>query len=216
MPASENSPAAVGLDRLFDPRAFVADSTAGRVVDPIGTRIFYASHEFTRAIYHILLKEKPGAWREALTRTGRACGREIAVGLDQESARLALPALGALPLETCLVFLERTFVAHGWGVLKIDLADAADHGLVTAHLTHSYFAEVLSDVNDFVDPLPAGILQGFFEHISGEQLGCLEIACVRRGAPRCTFVITAGERLDSIAPLIGREKAEAIIARLKA
>lgn len=216
MPPSDDTTSPADLDRLFDPRAFLADAATGRVTDPIGTRVAYVSREFSRALHHILMKEKSGAWRDTLARSGRVCGREIAEGLDRESARLGLPALGALPLETCLVFLERIFVAHGWGVLRVDLADAPEHGLVTAQLTHSYFAEVLSHVDDFVDPLPAGTLQGFFEHISGEPLGCLEIACVRRGAPQCTFVITASERLDAIAPFLGREPAAAIIARLKA
>lgn len=216
MPPPDPTAPASPLDGQFDPAAFHLDGAAGLVTDPAGTRIVYASPQFTRAIHHVLLREKSGVWRDVLARTGRACGREIAVGLDRESALLGQPALGELPLEACLVFLERTFAAHGWGVLAVDLADAPEHGLVTAHLTHSYFAEVLADVNEFVDAFPAGLLQGFFEHISGEQLGCIEIACVRRGAPRCTFVITAPERLAGVAPFLGRDSAEAIIARLKA
>jgi predicted hydrocarbon binding protein len=216
MPTAEITSPATTLDRLFDARAFAGDAATGIVTDPTGARVIYASHEFTRALHHVLLKEKSTAWREALARTGRTCGRELAVTLDRESARLSQPALGALPLETCLVYLERTFAAHGWGALKVDLSAAAEHGLVIAHLSHSYFAEVLHDVRDFVDPFPGGLLQGFFEHISGEQLGCLEIACAREGAPHCTFVVTGAERLDAIAALRGRETAEAIIARLKA
>jgi len=216
MPPPDDPASASGLDHLFDPGAFSADPAAGIVTDPAGARVVYAAHEFTRAIHHVLLREKPGAWRDILSRTGRSCGRELAVSLDRESARLGQPALGELPLETSMAFLERTFTAHGWGALKVDLADAPEHGLVIAHLTHSYFAEILVDAYDFVDAYPAGLLQGFFEHISGEQLGCLEVACVRRGAPRCTFVITATERLDGVAPLLGRETAETIVARLKA
>jgi predicted hydrocarbon binding protein len=216
MPPPDPTSPAAALDRLFDPRAFRTDAAAGLVTDPAGSRVIYAPHEFTRALHHILLKEKSGVWRDALARTGRACGRDLALGLDRESTRLGLPALAELPLETCLGFLERSFAAHGWGVLKVDLADAPDHGLVTAHLTHSFFAEVLADTNDFADPFPAGLLQGFFEFISGEELGCIEIACVRRGAPRCTFVITATERLATVAPFLGRDTAEAILARLKA
>lgn len=212
----DDSTASAGLDRMFDPVAFAADAARGVVTDPVGARIVYASAEFTRAIHHVLAREKPGAWRDVLARAGRSCGRELAVALDRESARLGTPALGELPLETSMAFLERAFAAHGWGVLSVDLSAAPDHGLVIAHLAHSYFVEVLADVGDFVDALPAGLLQGFFEHISGEQLGCLEIACVRRGAPRCTFVITATERLDAIVPFLGREDADALLARLKA
>jgi predicted hydrocarbon binding protein len=216
MPPPDDFSSASPLDHVFDPAACVVDAAAGTVTDPIGTRVAYAAPEFARAIHFVLLKEKSSLWREALAHTGRACGRDFGLSLDREFTRLGQPALGALPLEECLVLLERAFVAHGWGVLKVDLADAADHGLVTAHLTHSYFAAVLPNANDFVDHYPAGLLRGFFEHISGEQLDCVEIACVRRGADRCTFVITATERLAAVAPFLGRESAEAILGRLKA
>src|SRR6185436_14623513 len=115
----------------------------------------------------------------------------IAQHLDTELSRLGHPALGALPLEACLVLLERRLAALGWGQLKLDLAEAAEHGVVVATLEHSAFAEALADVTDFADPLLAGVLSGFFEHVSGQALGCEEIACVRRGAPACQFVITA-------------------------
>lgn len=206
----------VTLDRFFEQRGFTADAVTGIQTDPAGLRVVFAAPQFFRAIHLVLTRKDPASWRDLLARCGRDCGRQIATTLDAELARLGQPTLGALPLESCLVFLERTFAAHGWGVLKIDLADAPDHGLVIARLTHSYFAEILSDVEDLVDVLPAALLQGFFEHISGEQLGCAEIACVRRGAPHCTFVITAAERLDSVSSLFGRETAETILARLKA
>lgn len=215
MPPSDPTSPAAEFERLFDPRAYRTDPAIGVITDPAGTRIVDATPHLIRALHHILMKEKPGVWRDVLARTGRTCGREIAANLDRESARLGQPVLGELPLEASMGYLERTFATQGLGVLKVDLADAPEHGLVIAYLTHSFFVEVLPDANDFVDAFPAGLLQGFFEHISGEQLGCLEIACARRGAPRCAFVITAPERLAPVAPLLGRETAETILARLK-
>ena len=216
MSLPEGSSAPATIDRFFEQRGFSSDANTGVQTDPAGLRVCFAAPEFFRAVHLVLTRKDPASWNSFLARCGRECGRQIATNLDAELARLGQPTLGALPLESCLVFLERTFAAHGWGVLKIDLADAADHGLVIGRLTHSYFAEILRDVDDLVDILPAALLQGFFEYISGEQLGCVEIACVRRGAPHCTFVITAAERLDSISPLIGRETADTILARLKA
>ncbi len=215
MTAADNPSSEPSLERFFDPRALETDAVRGVMTDAFGRRALHATQEFTKAIHYVAHRESSGVWREAMIRTGRTCGKEIATRLDEESARLDQPALGALPLETCLVYLERTFAAQGWGLLKLDLSLAGDHGIVMAHLDHSYFAEALGDTADFADPFPAGLLQGFFEHISGEQLGCLELACVRRGAPRCTFAITASERLDAIAPFIGRESVDAILTRLK-
>lgn len=204
------------LDRFFDPSGFTTDPVTGLHADPSGLRVVYAAPEFFRAVQLVLARKEPGSWKTTLARCGRDGGRQIAAHLDAELTRLGQPTLAALPFDSCLVFLERIFANHGWGLLKLDLADAADHGLVTATLTHSYFADVLSDVDDLVDALPAGLLQGFFEYVSGEQLGCAEIACVRRGAPHCTFVITAAERLDLVSTLFGRETTDTILARLKA
>ena len=141
-------------------------------------------HAFTHALHHVIQTEKAGAWPRVLTPCGSAHGRSIAAGLDRELARLGHPTLGQLPLETCVALLERHSATHGWGVLQLDLTDAPTHGLVVAHLAHSYFTEVLSDTDHFTDAFLAGVLQGFFEHVSGQQLACHEIACARLGAPQ--------------------------------
>lgn len=209
-------PAPDTIDRFFALTGLATDATTGVHTDAAGLRVVFAAPEFFRAIHLVLTRKDPATWKSLLTRCGRDCGRQLGTSLDAEFRRLGQPLLGELPFESCLAYLERTFAAHGWGVLKIDLSAAADHGLVTARLTHSYFAAILCDVDDLVDVLPAGLLRGYFEYISGEQLGCVEIACVRRGAPHCTFVITAAERLDAVASHFGRETAEAILARLQA
>lgn len=214
MPSSDPTLAALGIDHLVENHRFSPDP-AGALLDPAGIRLVCASPDFLRSFRLILEKESAGAWKTVLKASGRACGENIASHLDAELTRLGKPALSALPLEACLVLIERYFALHGWGLVKLDLSDAAEHGLVVAWLEHSCFAEALSDVEDFVDPLAAGVLQGFLEYISGQPLGCEEIACVRRGASRCTFVVTAQERLDTIVPYLGREPADAILARLK-
>jgi len=216
MSSPEPASAPFQPDRLFDGRGFASDPATGVVQNPAGDRVVYAPANFTRGLYSILRAEKAGTWPAAFQQGGAATGRRAAVQLDEELTRVGEPALAAMPLETCLTFVEHYCASHGWGVLKLDLADASEHGLVTARLTRSYFVEVLNDADEFVDPLISGILQGFFEHISGQELGCLEIACTRRGAPGCTFIITAPERLAAIAPLLGSADAETIIARLKA
>lgn len=216
MTATQITSAHATSDRLFDPRDLVADPASGTLKNSLGDRTLCLSQEFTRGMHHVLQRKKSGSWNGILQRTGRACGRDLAVKLDSEFALRGAPALAALPLELCLGHLERIFAAQGWGRLTIDLTAAADHGLVVAHLHDGYFPEVLTDGPKFADPFPAGLLQGFFEHISGEQLGCLEIACARRGAAHCTFVVTAEERLAALTPFLGTENADALIARLKA
>lgn len=216
MPSPDATPLPPPLDRLFEGRSFGHDAAAGTAENPAGERIVLTAPNFMRSLHLVLQAEKPGAWAAACANNGLGIGKQIGVSLDAELARLGEPAVAELPLETSLAFIERYFASHGWGLLKFDLTDAAEHGIVIGRLSHSYFVGVLSDVDDFVDPLPAGMLRGFFEYISGQELGCVEIACARRGAPVCTFAITAPERLASIASLRGTATAEAIIAQLKA
>jgi predicted hydrocarbon binding protein len=204
----------LGLDHLIDERGFIRDAING-TLEHSGLRVVCAPPELLRSLRFVLEQESPGTAQTVLKAAGIASGKSIAQHLDTKLSHLAQPALSALPLEACLVLLERQLVALGWGHIKLDLTDAPDHGVVVARAEHSGFAEALADVEDFADPLIAGVLSGFFEHVSGQVLGCEEVACVRRGAAACTFVITAQERLDPLLPLLGHESADAIIARLK-
>ena len=216
MPPPDVTPLPPPLDDLFDGRSFRRDAAAGIIEEPAGARVVFAAHNFMRSLQGLLQAEKNCVWQTTFLQCGVAIGKNVAARLDAELTRFNQPVLAALPLETCLIFIERYFASHGWGRLKLDLTDAPEHGLVTARLQGSYFVEVFGDVDEFVDPLLAGVLQGFFEYVSGQELGCLEVACVRRGAAHCTFVITAPERLAAVTPLLGSATAEAVIARLKA
>ncbi len=203
MPDSARILASLGLERLLD-----ADSATP------GTRV-YASPEMIRGLHHVLERERSGAWRSVMKTVGYASGQKFGADLDARLTARSQPILSGLPLEAGLELIAAQFTQLGWGRLQIDLTHAAQHGLVVAHLEHSAFVELLPEVPDFVDALPAGMLQGFFEHISGQTLGCEEIACGRRGAPHCTFVITAPDRLARIMPSIGREGVDALLARLR-
>ena len=204
----------LGLDRLIDARTLDRDLATG-TLEHFNLRIVGAPPALLHSLRHVLQKESPDIWKNVLQTSGRASGQAIAQQLDSELTRAGKPALQALPLEACLRLIEQYLAAQGWGRVQLDLTHAAEHGLVIAQLEHSAFADALPKVDDFVDPLLAGVLAGFFEHISGQSLACAEIASVRRGAARGTFVITAPERIAAILPLVGRESAETIVARLK-
>lgn len=215
MPVDDSLLATLGLDRLIDAGPS-ASPRQGAVTGPaLDAGIVLVPVAMIRGLHHVVDRERSGGWRGALKASGHASSQKIAADWERKLAAAGKPALAAMPLEACLALIERYFAVHGWGRLKLDLTDAADHGLVAARLEHSFFAAALPEVNDFVDAFPAGLLQGFFEHISGQALACEEIACARRGASHCTFVITAPERLAPVMPRLGREHAEAILALLR-
>lgn len=196
MPPPEDLLSAAAFDRLF------------------GDQVLGLPEDFTHALHHVMEAEKSGAWPRVLARCGNAYGRRIAAAFDRTLAGLGQAALAEQPLEACVALIERHCATHGWGAVKLDLTNASTHGIVVARLEHSYFVELLHSASHFTDALLAGLLQGFFEQVSGQELTCIEVACAARGAPHCTFVIGAAEQLAPVAPLIGRATADAILAKL--
>lgn len=204
---------ALGLDSLLADAALYRDK-AGAVFDAAGHRAVCATPEFLSGLRYVLERERSGAWRQTGKAAGAGAGQVLAQTLDRQLASLGKPALAAQPLDACLALLARAFATHGWGRLSLDLTHAAEHGLVVATLDHSCVAAALPAANDLTDAFAAGTLQAFFEHISGQHVGCEEIACRSAGAAQCVFVITTEERLSAVLPLIGREAPATVIARL--
>jgi predicted hydrocarbon binding protein len=214
MASSENMLVSLGLDPLLADRQFSRNLSTGILATHSGHRSVCCGPEMMRSLQLILGRERPGAWAATLKAAGHFCGKNFAANLDTSLGALGKPMLSGLPLDVCLVFIESFFAREGLGVLKLDLSPASEHGLIVARMQNSFFAEVTLEQGAFADAMPAGLLQGFFAHISGQGLGCDEIACVAQGAPQCTFVLTAPERLSAVHPLLGRAPAEAIIQQL--
>jgi predicted hydrocarbon binding protein len=204
----------LGLDPLLADRQFLRNVSTGILATHSGHRSVCADAALMGSLQSILNRERAGSWITAVKAMGHFCGKNFAVSLDARLAALGKPMLSALPLEVCLIFVESYFATRGLGHLKLDLGHAAEHGVVIARLENSFFAEATTERPGRADAMPAGLLQGFFEHISGQGLGCEEISCVAHGEKHCTFALTAPERLAAVLPFVTAESAEAIIKRL--
>ncbi len=211
MPASGNSKAP--FDRPPGSRGPFQSAASGAAASR--SRIAFAPPELLRALHSVLQAEPDGAWQKTARASGVAAGRAMAAAADRDFASRQEPTLADQSLEAGLALVERHFSEQGWGVLATDISLAPEHGLVLARLSHSPMVAALGHGPDFADATSAGFLQAFLEHVSGQPLVCLEIACARAGAPHCTFVITSSDRLDPVAGLIGRATPEEIIERLK-
>ncbi|MBI5693944.1 MAG: hypothetical protein HZC55_28045 [Verrucomicrobia bacterium] len=204
----------LGLDPLLAGEPFRRDAT-GQFCDPAGNPVVLVGAESSRGLHRVLEAEQAGAWNEAMRHCGQRSGERLAQGIDAALAKLGQPALPALPLEACLALLSHSFAVYGWGRIRFELEDAAEHGFVVARLENGFTTAVLEGVDGFVDGMIAGVLTAFFTHITGQVVGCEEIACVRGGAPHCVFVIAAPDRITVIQPHLGREAADAILNRLR-
>ncbi len=190
-------------------------SASGQMADPAGGRVVLCGAETYRSFHRVLEAESAGAWSAIMKSGGNRLGLRLAAALDAALTAAGKPVLTGLPFEACLALLEHRVASAGWGRLKIDLTDAAQFGFIVARLENGFGVEAMGRGDGFADPMLAGLLQGFFTHISGQDLGCEELACARGGAPCCVFVITAPERLALLASGIGREPADALLARLR-
>ncbi|MCC5789368.1 MAG: 4-vinyl reductase [Opitutales bacterium] len=214
MQNTEEILSALNLDDFFKEETYVYDLEQGTVKNTSGTRIVYVSADLMKGIQQALYEETAEAWKIIFKNCGQTWGKKVAANFDRDIKKAGYESHGDLPIEGYISFIEEYFRQHGWGELRMDISMAQEQGLVTARLQNSYFVAVLDDVDDFVDSLLAGILQGFLEYVSGQELGSEEIACAKKGADECVFAITAASRLEQIESHIGEESAEQILERL--
>ena len=179
-PSEPTAPALLKLtpdvfDQLFGDKAYTHRLRHGTIISSSDKRIVYLPSDLLRGIYNALEKETGDAWGEVLKSCGFVWGKRVARSLKKELWEVARLDLDRLPVSDFVTLLERYFAHHGWGVMRISLADAAAHGVIQARLSNSLFAEVLSELDEPVDYLVAGMLRSMFEMISGRTLDCLEV-----------------------------------------
>lgn len=192
-----------------------ASTPPGAIVDTAGARIVLVPAELLGALRYVAEGERAGSWSEVMKETGRAWGRRAGTQASSRIAGASHQTTGN-SLETCLAELQSRFCEYGWGRLSVDLSGAAEYGLVTARLTNSYFAALPAEGASSGNPLASGVLQGYFEHVTGQALAAVEIAAGGPAAPESLFAISTPEHLQAIAPYVGGESAEQILARLRA
>ena len=194
----ENIIQSLDLQRFFDELDLSYDLAEGTVFTPAETRVIYLSSDVLLGVYRALKEETGPAWSLILKNCGRLWGRKVASNLEQEMFKKEGKKPSELAAQKYIEMLEAYFPAHGWGRLSAFLDDATTHGLMRFTMRHSLFVHVLEEENCPVDGMIAGILQGFFLHLTDQPLDCVEIGCVRQGYDQCTFVLTHEDRLTDI------------------
>lgn len=210
-------PEKLDLRRFFTDSDHRHDLQIGTCFNQGGTRIVYLSSDIIRGIYNALEYEAGDAWRVILKNCGYIWGRRVAANLDREMQLLFKTQQVELGVAEYVKFIETYFREHGWGILTINLDKAASKGLIVAHLKNSIFNQVLADVDGFVDQMMEGILRALFEHISGQELDCLQVASEREQDTGSEFVVSAIARLDEVHALLEEQAGrDAIYAKLEA
>ncbi len=187
------------LDRLLDDQSFTYDVRQGVLYNPANTRCCLLSTDLLNGIYRALLDEAGEAWTIIFKRCGLTWGQRLARRLERELQALFQVSLSDVPVGQFLQTMNRYFAFHGWGDLRINVDQAPTRGVVEASLRDSIFLEVIKDSPEMVDWLMSGILASLFSHLSGQQLDCIQTACVSKGAALSTFLISTPARIQNAA-----------------
>ena len=205
------------VERLFGHDYCDFDLFEGTALNAVNVRMIYLSSDIIRGIYEALSVEAGDAWRLILKTCGHIWGKRVSASLQQEISLLINKGMDELPVQQYVEIFEDYFRMNGWGKLTIDLDGAQQHGIVHASLTHSLFVSALNHLNDYVDHMVAGMLQGMFESISGQSLDCIEVTCAcKTQTTTCEFIISGAERIKAIEPFAEKGATlDAIIDRLR-
>lgn len=190
------------LDAFFDETGLVFDLYEGTVWNASRTRLCVLSTDLLRGVYLALVEEAGPAWKIIFKNCGSVWGARIAKRLDAECQQRLGFSLGQLPLPRYLEFITAYFLVHGWGELRIDVSHARTSGIVEATLTHSIFADIVTDPEDMADALPCGMLAGLIGHAARRKLDAVQIACLTRGAPASRFLISAADRMKDAESMV--------------
>lgn len=190
------------LDSFFDEGALHCDLREGMVWNQAKTRLCLLSTDLLAGVYKALVDEAGPAWSLILKNCGTMWGVRVMRRLDREMQLLLGQRLSEIPLGDFLAFITDYFAFHGWGIVELDLSRTQESGIVEARLTHSIFAEIVSDAEEMADPMIAGILGAMISYLSGSKLDCEQTECITKGAPCSRFVITDPTRLKKVPTMI--------------
>lgn len=170
------------------------DVPKGVTRNRMGTRIVSLSEDFLRGLRRALGDECGPAADTVLKSCGRRLGGLVAKRVERELSEFYGQPLQEFSTALFLGCLTEMFSQHGWGRLDVDLS-RAEEGLLIADLNGAIMAGLVQQADVPVDALMAGLLGGFFAHLTGQDLDCVQTACQACGAATSRFVIGLRQRL---------------------
>lgn len=194
----------VGIDRLEEVVSHTActfDLYEGTVVDPTGTRVIFLCTDILRGIQGALAYEAGPAWKLVLKRCGLMWGKRMFRTLNQQAQTVANRRIDKLSVSAFLEQFEAMLNYGGWGVIEFDLEPASRHGYIKARLRHSIFADALSELNESVDYMMAGMLGGLFSEIARADLDGVEASSPLTGGDGSLFLISSASRIAELEDL---------------
>lgn len=188
------------------------DPARGVTRNRAGTRIVALTADFLHGFRRAIMDECGPAAETVFRSIGRRWGALFARRFEKEMTEFYGKPLRGFMLALFQACLVELFSHHGWGRVSLDLSRHAQ-GLILVDLREPIFAGLVKDSDRPVDVLMAGILAGFFSHLSGQELDCVQTACQACGAPSSKFVLGLTARLAPVASWVENGKSHDEIVR---
>jgi predicted hydrocarbon binding protein len=164
-------------------------------IDLPGSGMLALSRDALTALRGALLRDADIAGATYLQEAGYA-GSEAVFRSFREWLRGRIDAEpGELSLEEFGELASGYFRDAGWGTLAIgSLLDA----VATVDSADWGEADPAQQLDHPGCHLTTGMFAGFFGHVAGSTLAVLEVECRSMGAPRCRFLLGAGEVMNHV------------------
>ncbi len=173
------------------------DVVRGVARNRMGTRMVSLTCDFLLGFRRALEDECGPAASTVLASCGRKWGVLLAKRFAKEMGEFYQQPLQEMSLPMLQGCLVEMFSQNGFGKLRLDL-DRHDRGLILVEVGNAFMADVVEQADRPVDTLLAGILAGFFSHLSGQNLDCVQTDCQACGADASRFIIALAERMVDV------------------
>jgi uncharacterized protein len=190
------------------------DIAKGTTRNRAGTRIVCLTADFLHGFRRAVTDECGPAADSVFKACGKKWGILFARRFEKEMSDFYGKPLREFVLALFQACLVELFSHHGWGKPILDLSKH-DQGLILIEVKDSIYAELVGKAESPTDTLLAGIFGGFFSHLTGQDLDCMQTTCKACGADTSRFIIGLASRLTAVPAWVQNGKThEEMVAQL--
>ena len=202
--------------RYFSSPAFLqADVKAGVLRSRGGTRLVGISTDFLRGFVTACEHETGPATPMILRRCGQFFGSRLGKRYEGELSRYLGQGLRDATMGEFDILIKDLWDGCGLGDLTIDWSAGAQ-GFLPVRLAHSPMQDI-GPQGHVADDMFCGVIEGFVNHFSGDNLTCVQTGDARLGDKEgTTFVLAGAELLPRLQSLVKASTPHAqLVAQLR-
>lgn len=166
-----------------------------------GDRLLAIPEPLLKAIYAGLEKETGQASKLVLYNCGRWWGKNFYARFCEELHDYFNQPMAELSMAEFLQSLQQCWKTHGWGQIHLDVT-YRDKGFICVEVWNSAFTAFAPSSQGASGDLERGILEIFFNQLTGRELRCVQTSCTSKGDDCNRFILGLEKRLANAEPMV--------------